>query len=368
MDSFTATPATRQLSGCRVLVTGSSGFLGSHVCARLLALGADVRASSRRQKPRDPRASRKRTSVRSVQTDLEDIKSVQRMLGSLKPDVILHFSGHVTAAPDLAAVRPTFDSLLSSTVNILTAAAELGCCRRIVIPGSLTEPPPGESDAAPTSPYAAAKWASSAYARMFHALYRLPVVIVRAAMTYGPGQPRHRLLPYVILSVLSDAPPRLTDGRLEADWTYVDDMVEGILAAASAPDVDGLTIDLGTGRTTSAREIVDLTLELMETPLRAEYGALPSRPNERVRAADVSLARERLGWTASTSLREGLQRTIAWFRAQEGSVQPDLAVPLPVPAVKSQQSAGEEIVGGTAHVTEPNVAPLGDVQQGVRAV
>ena len=68
-------------------------------------------------------------------------------------------------------------------------------CRRIVLVGSLTEPEPGDTDAAPGSPYAAAKWASSAYGRMFHALYRAPVVIIRPFMTYGPRQDRRKLIP-----------------------------------------------------------------------------------------------------------------------------------------------------------------------------
>jgi nucleoside-diphosphate-sugar epimerase len=264
-------------------------------------------------------------------------------------------------------VKPTFDSLLGSTVNILTAAAEVGCCQRIVVPGSLTEPAPDQADVPPSSPYAAAKWAASAYARMFHSMYRTPVVIARAAMTYGPGQPRHRLLPHVILSVLAGEVPRLTDGRLEADWTYIDDMIDGILAAARAPDIDGLTIDLGTGTTTSARRVVELTLELMDMPLRAEFGVLPSRPHERVRAADVAVARERLGWMASTSLRDGLERTIAWFKMQEaGSMHSGLAIPLP--SMNAQQSAGKEIVSGATHVSEPQPAPLSDVQQRVSPI
>jgi UDP-glucose 4-epimerase len=307
----------QDFAGCRVLVTGSSGFLGSHVCARLLRDGAVVYAASRRRVPPDPQLP-KPNGVRRIRTDLDSVEAVRRLLAVTRPEVILHFSGHVTAATDVAVVRPIFDSLLRSTVNILAAAAEVGSCRRIVIPGSLTEPAPGQTEAPPSSPYAAAKWASSAYARMFYALYATPVVIVRAAMTYGPAQPRERLLPYVILSALAGQQPRLSSGHLQADWTYVDDIVEAILAAARVDGIDGLTIDLGTGQSISARSVVELALELMGTPLRPEFGALPDRPLECVRAADVTTARERLGWTATTPLRDGLRQTIAWFASHGG--------------------------------------------------
>lgn len=349
----------QEFAGRRVLVTGSSGFLGSHVCARLLADGAEIYAASRRRVPRDPRQRARRNGMRRVQANLESLEAVKRLLSATRPDVILHFSGHVTATADLAVVRPTFDSLLGSTVNILAAAAELGGIRRIVIPGSLTEPAPGHTDAPPSSPYVVAKWASSAYARLFHLLYETPVVIVRAAMTYGPAQPRQRLVPHVILSVLSGQTPRLSSGSLQADWTYVQDMVEGILAAARVPGIEGVTIDLGTGTTTTAREVVELVLELMGTPVRAEYGVLANRPLECVRAADVTTARERLGWTATTPLREGLRRTIAWFASQEG--------PLLRP-LDAQQAVGDQIVRGPAHMAEPELAPLRDVEQRVTTV
>jgi nucleoside-diphosphate-sugar epimerase len=296
-----------------------------------------------------------------IDADLDSVESVRGLLAATRPEVILHFAGHVTATPDLSVVRPTFDSLLGSTVNILTAAAELGSCQRIVIPGSLTEPAPGQTDVPPSSPYVAAKWAASAYARMFHALYQTPVVIVRAAMTYGPGQPRQRLLPYVILSALSGQTPKLSNGRLEADWTYIDDMVEGILAAARVSGIEGLTIDLGTGERTSARRVVELALELMGTPARAEFGVLPSRPLECVRAADVAIARERLGWTARTSLRDGLCRTIAWFAEQEGR-------PVARSLLDAQQAVGDEVVRGAAQLSEPELAPVGDIQQRVSTV
>ena len=103
---------------------------------------------------------------------------------------------------------------------------------------------------------------------------------------------------------------------MEADWTYIDDMTDGIVAAATAPGIDGLTIDLGTGHVTTAREVVELVVELIGTSVRPLFGTLPDRPGERSHPADTQTARDRLGWTAVTSLREGLRRTIDWFRTQ----------------------------------------------------
>ena len=129
--------------------------------------------------------------------------------GDIRPDVIFHLASHVKGAPNLEHVLPTFRSNLQSTVNLLTLATEKGC-QRMVITGSLAEPEPGTKQTFPSAPYAAAKWASSGYARMFHALYKLPVVIARVFMVYGPAQQDlTKLIPYVTLSLLRGRGRRL---------------------------------------------------------------------------------------------------------------------------------------------------------------
>jgi UDP-glucose 4-epimerase len=167
--------------GEKVLVTGGRGFLGSHLCRRLLNCGVEVHATSRHPQ------SQQHTQVKWWQADLEDISAVRDLLATTKPDVIYHLAGSVGASPSLELVLPTFHSLLLSTVNLLTAVAETGC-RRVILTGSLTEPQIGKSEPIPGSPYAASKWAANAYGRMFHELFATPCVIVRPFMTYGPGQ------------------------------------------------------------------------------------------------------------------------------------------------------------------------------------
>ena len=163
-----------------------------------------------------------------------------------EPEVIYHLAGSVGASPDRQLVLPTFHSLLLSTINLLSVATELGC-RRIILAGSLTEPRPQDAVPVPSSPYAAAKWAAGGYGQMFHALYETPIVVLIPFMTFGPGQDQTKLIPSVILSALRGESPQLASGRWEADWVYVDDVIEGFLTAAHAPDIDGRTIDLGSG-------------------------------------------------------------------------------------------------------------------------
>ena len=180
------------------MVTGASGFLGSHLCRGLRQAGAEIHVTSRR-------GHNEIDTDNWWQGDMTDITTVRHIVQKIKPEVIFHLSGLVTAASSLDLVLPTLHSLLVSTVNLLTVASEVGC-GRVVLAASLTEPIPDNTEATPTSPYAAAKWAGSAYGRMFCQLYGLPVAIVRPFMTYGPGQDSRKLIPYVTLSLLREEP------------------------------------------------------------------------------------------------------------------------------------------------------------------
>jgi UDP-glucose 4-epimerase len=290
----------------RVLVTGASGFLGMPLCQRLAEGAAEVHAVSRLAR------SAGSDRLRWWQSNLEDVDAVRALLGSVKPDVIFHLGGLVNGAPEPGLVLPTFHSLLTSTVNILSVATELGC-RRLVLAGSLEEPQ-GGVDATPASPYGAAKWAASGYGRMFHRLYQAPVVILRTFMTYGPGQPEWKVIPYSILSLLEGRAPEISSGERCLDWVYVDDVVDGFVRAGSVPGVEGMTLDLGSGRTASIRDVVMRVAALVGSRVAPLFGARPDRPVQGTRVADAAGALAALGWGPRTGLDEGLARTVPWFR------------------------------------------------------
>jgi nucleoside-diphosphate-sugar epimerase len=293
------------LAASKVLVTGAAGFLGSHLCRRLHEGGAEVHAVSRSDRRDDV------GGVRWVRSSFDDPGEVDGILRAVRPDVVYHLGGHVSAAPDITHVLPTFSSLLASTVHVLARATELGA-RRVVLVGSSVEP--GDPDEVPSSPYAAAKWCGRIYGRMFHQLYETPVVVTRPSWTYGPGQREDKVIPYVIASLLKNRAPRLSSGALATDWIYVDDVIDGLLKAATVPDVVGEEIDLGTGSLLSIRDVVGQIVDILKPSVQPEFGALPERTRERVRPADVERTWDLLGWRASTSLATGLERTIAWHR------------------------------------------------------
>lgn len=304
-----------QLTGQKLLVTGANGFIGSHLCRTLLDRGAEVHGISRRAQGGSG------GDIRWWRGDLAQVSGIRNLVATIKPDIIFHLAGHVAGSRDLRLVWPTFESNLVSTVNLLTIASEIGC-RRIILAGSLEEPESDSGETVPCSPYAAAKAASSSYARMFYTLYQTPVVMARLFMVYGPGQQDvSKLIPYVTLSLLNKQFPKLGSGQRLIDWVYVDDVVEGLIAAAHTPNIEGRTIDLGSGTLVSIRTIVQQLSDRIDPQIELLWGAFPDRPMEQTRVANISRTYDTIGWKPKTSLATGLERTVDWYREQGGSLQ-----------------------------------------------
>jgi nucleoside-diphosphate-sugar epimerase len=312
---------SQQLSR-KILITGAGGFIGSHLCHRLSQDGHEVHAVSRTATPTD-------TDIgRWWQGDCSDFATVHSILRAVKPDVVFHLASHVAGARELEVVLPTFRNNLMSTVNLLTAATEIGC-QRIVLVGSVEEPNGKDAEVTHISPYAVAKWASSTYGQMFYALYRTPVVIARIAMAYGPGQKDVRkLIPYVTLALLRGETPKLTSGHRLIDWIYIDDVVTGLLAAASVRDIEGCTVDLGSGVLLPIRTVIMHLVDLIGASVVPDFGALSDRLLEQARKADASHTYEKIGWKTVVPLEEGLARTVEWYRTHLHNVQYSTALSL----------------------------------------
>jgi nucleoside-diphosphate-sugar epimerase len=300
----------------RVLVTGARGFIGSHLSKRLSDGGATVFAVSSQS------GHEERVGITWMRTDLTDVAAVRAVFERARPDVVFHLAGYVSGAQGLEHVAPAFTRNLASTVQLLTVAAELRTTR-VVLTGSMQEPDLGSDLPIPCSPYAASKWAASGYARMFHALYGLPVVIGRPMMVYGPGQwDTTKLLPYITTALLAGITPEVSSGSRELDWVYVDDVVEGLLTIARTSSVSGVAVDLGSGKLTTVREIIERVAALIGGDTVVRFGALQDRPLERSRAAAVAETARLIDWHARTSLEEGLANTVEWYRERCCSPKP----------------------------------------------
>ncbi|MCK9638241.1 MAG: NAD(P)-dependent oxidoreductase [Methylobacter tundripaludum] len=305
---FTQQTRPDQLPGKKILITGASGFIGSHLCRVLIKRGCEVHAVSRKERDTDC------VEMRWWQVDLTDSQEVENLFFRLKPDFVYHLASFVAGSRDLSLVIPMMNNNFITSVNILNAASKIGCQRLFLI-GSMEEPASGNPEATPSSPYAAAKWASSAYGRMYHALYQVPVVILRLFMVYGPDQQDlKKLIPYVITCLLRDEPPMLSGGQRMVDWIFVEDVVAALVMASQAKDIEGKTIDIGSGELISVKTIVESLFRMVNPKILPHFGTLADRQLEQTRVAEIELSKSLLGWHPTTSMEEGLELTVKWYR------------------------------------------------------
>jgi UDP-glucose 4-epimerase len=311
----------------KVLVTGARGFIGSALCKRLIASDFQVHAVSRHPPVNaehwcdvvagDRSHARPGTVIQWWNADLVELEAVRSLVRTIRPDVTFHLASLVTGSRSLEMVLPIFQNNFITALNLLIASAE-SRTGRIILTGSSEEP--DEGDLVPCSPYAAAKWSVSGYARMFSTLYQLSVVVAKIFMVYGPGQSDYtKLIPYVTTSLLRGEVPRLSSGERLVDWIYVDDVADGLIKCAQTAGIDGRTLELGSGKFHTIREVVEQLSELVACKTDPQFGALADRPMERVRKANITESYKLIGWQPSMPLRAGLARTVEWYGSREVS-------------------------------------------------
>lgn len=288
--------------GRRVLVTGATGFLGTHLTAALGALGAHVLGVARGAVGPAPGSSATLSPV-----DLTDRRAVEKVVTAFRPERVYHLAGLVTGRQDLELVAPTLRANLLGTVHLLMASIEAGYPRFVWV-GSADEPVAG--GAAPASPYAASKAAAGLYVDLFAGLFALPVVRIRLHTVFGPGQREDKLVPYVIGCFRRGEAPRLGSPDRARDFVFVDDVVRGFLACGVRDQAVGRTVELGSGTATRLGDLVRRLAALTGAGVEASFGVVRDREGEPRGVADVRAARELLGWSPRWSLERALDETV----------------------------------------------------------
>jgi UDP-glucuronate 4-epimerase len=325
----------------RYLVTGGAGFIGSNLVDRLLRDGHAVTVLDNF----DPFYDRQRKLAnlwnavgferfRLVEGDVTDAARVAHVCEECQPDVIFHLAAR-------AGVRPSIDDPvgyarvnIEGTLRLLEEARHLPNVRLVFassssVYGNRTDVPFRESDRVddPISPYAATKKAGELLCFNYHHLYGLPVTCLRFFTAYGPrNRPDLAIAKFMRLIDRGEPIPIFGDGTTRRDYTYIDDIVDGVVRAAAR--CRGYAVyNLGNAQPVELARLVEvISAALGRTPYIQRR---PMQPGDvRQTFADVSLAGRELGYSPLTSLEDGIERYVAWYRTEGQGIlrHPSIAI------------------------------------------
>lgn len=313
------------------LVTGGAGFIGSHVAERLLQEGHRVAVFDDLNAFYAPDLKRANLAQLAalggsrfefVQGDLTDRVAVEALFQGRALDQVIHLAARAGVRPSLLEPALYQRVNVEGTVNLLEAGRACGVRKFVIassssVYGTNSKVPFSESDPIfhPISPYAASKLACEALGHVYHQVYGFDITMLRFFTVYGPRQ-RPDLAIHKFASLISAGRPIpvFGDGSTERDYTYIDDIIDGVLAC-TRQEIGYEVFNLGESQTVR----LDYLIALLEAALgrSAIIDRQPAQPGDVPRTfADVSKARARLGYHPKTRIAEGIPRFVDWFRAK----------------------------------------------------
>jgi NAD dependent epimerase/dehydratase len=322
------------IDGKKVLVTGAGGFIGSHLVETLVDHGADVTAMlhyNGRSSIGDLRyATAERLSKTNISFgNIEDGDYVRQVVKG--HDVVFHLAALIAIPYSYIAPRSYIKTNIEGTLNVMEAARREGTSRVVhtstseVYGTALRVPIDEDHPLQGQSPYSASKIGADKIAESYYRSFELPVVTLRPFNTFGPRQSARAFIPTIISQLLYADEVNLGSLTPQRDMTYVSDTVSGFVAAASAPNIDGETLNLGTGHAESIGEFLSRIQRLMGTSKDVRQDPARMRPEKSEvnrLVSDNSKARRLLAWRPEVSIDVGLQRVIEFMREDRATYNP----------------------------------------------
>ena len=300
------------LQSKRVAVTGAAGFIGMHLLRGLHAAGANIVAIAVTSGHSERLDSLPFPVERTI---VDGIANMGDAVRQAKADYVIHLSAFISTERSLRAVQDTVEQNLLPTISLLTAASEAGA-GRVILMGSCEEyshnVTPFDTVLAtdPSSPYGASKAAATAYASMFTNSFRLPTVVLRPSVVYGPGQSPRMLISQVMKALAENRAIDVTAGKQTRDFVFVEDVVDAIILSLTVPGIEGKVWNVGSGEVVIVRDCLERIERITGRTGLIEYGKRAYIDREifhyELKVKETYAA---FNWRPSVMLDEGLRRT-----------------------------------------------------------
>ncbi len=302
-----------------VLVTGATGFIGSVLVRRLIESGTDVHVTVRKESD-TWRITDILKDIVCHTADLTDSGSIGKVVKTIGPGAVFHcavYGGYLAQSE----VDKIIGINVQGTAHLLNVLADTGC-DFFVNTGSSSEygvkdGPMKETDPLePVTMYGISKATATALCLAFGRSHDIPNVTIRPFSPYGPYDGASRLVSAVIRSCIDGKDPKLSNPSAVRDYVFIDDVIDAYMAAIGKyNELKGEVVNVGSGKQSSIGEVADEIIELTGADVKVRWGAVDNpRDEPKTWVADVSHARELLGWEPRHDLRDGLKKTIEWFR------------------------------------------------------
>jgi nucleoside-diphosphate-sugar epimerase len=296
----------------RLLVIGGTGFIGHHL---LVATKDDWCVTSISLNP--PSAERFVDSVRYLHLDLTDLHAVKNVLVE-EYEYVVNLGGYINHTLFKDGGRILIDAHFHGLQNLISTLSR-NSLKRFVQIGSSDEygnsPAPQQEDMRelPISPYSLAKVASTHFLQMLNRTEGLPAVVLRLFLVYGPGQDEQRFLPQVVRACLRDEDFPVSEAKQLRDFCHINDIVRAIILALRSKNVEGYVINIASGVPVTIREMIESVQKIIGSG-RPRYGAVAYRSGENLALyANISRARDVLGWTPEVGIDQGLESVISYL-------------------------------------------------------
>jgi UDP-glucuronate 4-epimerase len=304
----------------KILVTGAAGFIGSHLTERLLSLGYQVVGLDSFDSFYDPAIKRRNVALFSnhpnfslLEGDIRDLPFLKEVFSQLPIDKIVHLAARAGVRPSIQEPLLYEDVNIKGTLHLLEKSRENKIKQFVFassssVYGGNRKVPFSEDDPvnSPVSPYAATKKAGELLCYNYHHLYQIPVTCLRFFTVYGPRQRPEMAIHRFARAIIEEKQlPLYGDGTIKRDFTYIDDIIDGILLALTDP-FDYEIFNLGESESYPILEVIRLLSALIGKPAQIQY--LPPQPGDMlITHADISKARQKLNYDPRISLQKGLK-------------------------------------------------------------
>lgn len=296
----------------RVLVTGGSGFIGKHLQKKLFNFSAFITIIDK-----NPQYAK---SINAIKCDICDYKSLEKAIRDISPEIVFHLAANIDRTSKLDIIRNMISVNLIGTLNLFESLKNISSCRSIIVAGTSEEygnnqvPFKEYYKEDPISPYSFSKVCASYLSKMLFNVYKLPIIVLRPTLAYGPGQKETMFIPTLINTLLRNEKFIMTPGEQTRDFIFIDDLVNAYIQAGLSKEHFGEIFNIGSGKAYKIKDIAYRIASFLDKRNFLKLGAKDYRKSEIMSYfVDISKAKNCLNWKPKIKINEGLKKTIEWY-------------------------------------------------------